>query len=230
MASAPDRRKARELAQARERAVREKGEIDIAEDVARSSLTGLGEGVAGVAGMPMDMFNLATRGGDWLGRKAGMIDDTHEHRAWLDDSLKSINDKSWLPTSEEALQTMNDYTSGLGLTSEGLFEHKPRTTVGKYARTMGELAPSLLTGPAGAARKGAMWLGSSLASETAGQLAEGTGYEDLARLGGAIAGGGRPRFHRPGPRTPRPTAEWRTLGDEADARLARRGAQSVGVC
>lgn len=67
-----------------------------------------------------------------------------------------------------------------------------------------------------------MWLGSSLAAEGAGQLAEGTGYEDLARLGTAIAAGGRPRFRRPGPRT-RPTAEWGSRLDEADAKLAMVG-------
>lgn len=99
--------------------MREKGEIDILEDVGRSGLTGLGEGVAGVVGLPMDMLNMAARGGDWVGRKAGVIEDTTEHRAWLDNSLKSVDD--WLPTSEEALRTMNDYTGGLGLDSEGLF-------------------------------------------------------------------------------------------------------------
>ncbi len=217
----PDRRKAFEFAQAREREMRRKGEIDVLEDVARSGLTGVGEGVAGVVGLPMAAIDMATRGGDWVGRKAGVIEDTPEHRAWLDTQLKAVDD--YLPTSDETLQAMNGYTRGFGLNSEGLFKHQPRTTAGKYARTMGELAPSFVTGPAGLARKGAMWLGSSLASEAAGQLAEGTGYEDLARLGASVLTGGRPRLGRPGPRMPHPTKYWDDLLDEAEARIAKVG-------
>lgn len=221
MATTLDRRKAYAIAQAQERAMRAKGEIDALEDVARSGLTGVGEGVAGVVALPMDAIDMVTRGGDWVGRKAGVIEDTPEHRAWLDAQLKSIDD--YLPTSEETLHAMNDYSKGLGLNSEGLFEHQPRTTAGKYARTMGELAPSFVTGPGGLARKGAMWLGSSLASETAGQLAEGTGYEDWARLGASMLTGGRPKLHRPGPHTPHPTSYWKDLRDEADAKVQMVG-------
>lgn len=102
---------------------------------------------------------MAAHGGDWVGRKTGLIEDTPEHRAWLEGSLQSVDD--WLPTSDEALAVMNAQTKGYGLGSQGLFEHHPRTTAGRYARTMGELAPSMLSGPAGVGRKAVMWLGSS---------------------------------------------------------------------
>lgn len=68
-----------------------------------------------------------------------------------------------------------------------------------------------------------MWLGSSLASETAGKLAEGTGYEDLARLGASVLTGGRPQLRRPDPRTPHTTRYWNDLLDEAEAGIAKVG-------
>jgi hypothetical protein len=211
------------MAQAKERAMREKGEISGLEDVGRSGLTGLGEGAAGVIGLPMDMVNLVARGGDWVGRNTGLIEDTPEHRAWLEKSLQSVDD--WLPTSDEALTAMNEYTKGYGLGSQGLFEHQPRTTMGKFARTAGELAPSLLTGPAGAGRKAVMWLGSSLASEGAGQLAEGTGYEDWARLGGAVIGGGVPKVKLRG--KPLSTAEKKAAADQAGLMVEEAGERNL---
>ncbi len=221
MVATLDRRKAFELAQARERAMREKGEIDALEDAARSGLSGLGEGVAGTIGLGGDLPGMVLRGGDWLGRKTGIIDDTPEHRAWMDDTVKAVDDWNPMPTSSETLDVMNDYTRGFGLDGEGLFEHDPRTGLGKVVRTMGELAPGVLTGPAGLMRKGAMWLGSSLGSEAAGKLAEGSGYEDWARFAGAVAGGGIPRFRRAQPS--RTEAEWRAMLDDAEARVAAVG-------
>lgn len=203
--------------------MREKGDISGIEDVGRSGLTGLGEGAAGVIGLPMDMVNLAARGGDWVGRNTGLIEDTPEHRAWLEKSLQSVDD--WLPTSDEALTAMNEYTKGYGLDSQGLFEHQPRTTMGKFARTAGELAPSLVTGPAGAGRKAVMWLGSSLASEGTGQLAEGTGYEDWARLGGAVVGGGVPKFKLRGKSLS--TAEKKVAADQAGLMVEEAGERNL---
>lgn len=223
MVATLDRRKAYELAKAQERAMRERGEISGIEDVGRSALTGVGEGVAGAIGLPMDAINMAAHGSDWVGRKTGLIEDTPEHRAWLEGSLQSVDD--WLPTSDEALAVMNAQTKGYGLDSQGLFEHQPRTTAGKYARTMGELAPSVLSGPAGAGRKAVMWLSSSLASEGAGQLAEGTGYEDWARLGGAIVGGGRPRIKFPGKSLS--TAERKVAMDQADRMVEEVGEKNL---
>jgi hypothetical protein len=223
MVTTLDRRKAYEIAQAKERAMREKGEISGIEDVGRSGLTGLGEGAAGVIGLPMDMVNLAARGGDWVGRNTGLIEDTPEHRAWLEKSLQSVD--NWLPTSDEALVAMNEYTKGYGLDSQGLFEHQPRTTMGKFARTAGELAPGLLTGPAGAGRKAVMWLGNSLASEGAGQFAEGTGYEDWARLGGAVIGGGVPKIKLRG--KPLSTAERKAASDQANLMVEEAGERNL---
>jgi hypothetical protein len=139
MVAGLDRRKAYELAQAREREMRKKGEIDALEDVARSGLTGVGEGVAGVVGLPMAAIDMVTRGGDWLGRKARIIADTPEHRAWLDGQLRAVDD--YLPTSEETLHAMNDYTKGLGLNSErtsepvAWSEERSATALGCYLVT-----------------------------------------------------------------------------------------------
>ncbi|WP_119392703.1 hypothetical protein [Taklimakanibacter lacteus] len=149
----------------------------------------MGQGVAGIVGMPADLANMVVRGGDWLGRKSGLVEDTPEHREWLESNLRQANANSIFPTSERALETMNALTRGLGSDSEGLFEYEPQTTGGKYVRTAAEFLPSAATGPGGLPRKGAMWLGSSLASETAGKMAEGSGYEDWVRFAGAVGGG-----------------------------------------
>jgi hypothetical protein len=103
MVAIPDRRQAYELARARERDMRERGEIDVVEDAARSGLSGFGEGVAGTIGLGGDLPGMILRGGDWVGRKTGMVADTPEHRAWMDDRIKSVDDWNPLPTSEETL-------------------------------------------------------------------------------------------------------------------------------
>src|SRR5262245_31047638 len=95
-------------------------QVDLLEDLARSGLSGLGQGVAGVIGMPADIANMAVRGGDWLGRKSGLVDDTPEHQEWLEDRLRQANAN--VPTSDKVLAAMNTLTRGFGPESDGLFE------------------------------------------------------------------------------------------------------------
>ena len=66
--------------------------------------------------------------------------------------------------------------------------YKPQTTAEKYVSTIGEFAPAALGGGGGLASKAAAVVAPAIASETAGQMAEGTAYEPLARVAGAIAG------------------------------------------
>lgn len=68
--------------------------------------------------------------------------------------------------------------------------YEPKTTFEKFLRTGGEFAPAAFMGPAASAGgRAAQVAGPAVASETAGQLTEGTSYEPYARLAGALGGG-----------------------------------------
>ena len=66
--------------------------------------------------------------------------------------------------------------------------YKPESTAEKYVSTIAEFAPGAIGGGTSLGAKAAQVLAPAVASETAGQMAEGTGYEPLARVAGAIAG------------------------------------------
>lgn len=63
-----------------------------------------------------------------------------------------------------------------------------RTTPEQYARTIGQFAPAVIS-PGSAARRAAAVIVPAVASETAGQLTEGSAYEPWARLAAGVAGG-----------------------------------------
>jgi hypothetical protein len=68
--------------------------------------------------------------------------------------------------------------------------HKPQTTAGEYAETIGEFAPAAATGGGSfLGRVGKGVIAPAVASESAGQLTEGTALEPWARFVGAVTGG-----------------------------------------
>jgi len=66
-------------------------------------------------------------------------------------------------------------------------DYQAQTTAGKYAGTVGEFLPAAVGGPAGLLRRGATAAVAGLGSEAAGQAAEGTTLEPVARVVGAFA-------------------------------------------
>lgn len=127
--------------------------------------TGVAEGAIGLAGLPADAINLAARGVDYL---AGT------HAA---DALSGLNKFG----SENIKHAIESQYGELP---------KPQTTAEKYLHSIGSFAPAALTGPGGIARRIATnVIAPGVASEAAGQLAEGTGYEPVARVAGALGGG-----------------------------------------
>ena len=69
----------------------------------------------------------------------------------------------------------------------GFTEYEPQTTAGEYGRTIGEFAGGAAAIPIGGPlRSVAASLLPAAASETAGQLTEGSDYEGAARLAGAL--------------------------------------------
>lgn len=150
---------------------------DIAGDVLGSGLAGLSRGVTGIADLP----GLAASGGSTLGlmllQRAGLIqpEQATQARGLLDAVMQRHTG-----TGTTARDAVADLTGGAS-------EFRGETTAGKYAGTAGEFLPGAMA--AGGATVGnALRYGllPAFASETAGQLTEGTAAEPWARAGAAV--------------------------------------------
>jgi hypothetical protein len=142
------------------------GTPDTLTDVAKSGATGLAEGAIGLAGLPGNMSTLLNKGIDYGLNKLGV------------DTPQSYSN----PTGTDAIQKGIE-----GLT--GPF-YQPQTTAGKYAQTIGEFAPAAIGGPESLATRLLTRVAvPAVASEAAGEAAQGTGFEPVARIGSALIGG-----------------------------------------
>ncbi|RWO34733.1 MAG: hypothetical protein EOS10_00050 [Mesorhizobium sp.] len=79
--------------------------------------------------------------------------------------------------------------AGLSKLTGGATDYQPKTTAGEYTRTAAEFAPNAI-GPGGPLRKLLQVALPAAASETGGQLTDGTALEPYARVVGALLGGG----------------------------------------
>ncbi len=149
----------------------EMDEPSVGMDIAKSAGVGLGKGlIGGTVALPGNIVDLAGRGAKWAGGKMGV-------------DLPDPNEYNPLPTSESVRKQVEQVT--------GPF-YKPQTKAGKYAETIGEFAggPTSYVGKGvSLGRKLAGAVAEGTASETAGQMTEGSDYEPLARLAGGVAGG-----------------------------------------
>lgn len=126
---------------------------------------GLAEGAASLAGLPADAIDLAARGVDYLGGT-----NLGEATAPLAQKYGSEGIKS----------KIEQYTGELP---------KPQTDTEKFLHSAAGFLPAAAVGPGGVARRVlTQAVVPGVASEAAGQLAEGTGYEPLARVAGALGG------------------------------------------
>ena len=146
------------------------GGMGVAEDVARSAATGLGEGVTGGVGLLGDVQSLADDFGTWIGNKLGLKPLTPEQQATLNSGARA-------PTTAVIEQA----------TGFDQIKHTPQTTAGEYARTTGQFVPGFAAGGVKGIVTG---IGAGLGSEAAGQATEGTPLETPARIAGSIAGAG----------------------------------------
>jgi hypothetical protein len=138
-------------------------------DVAKSAGIGLAKGAIGLAGLPGDAADLASRGYDYMTGS---------------DTNSTVHPYAQAIGSDNIQKHIENYT--------GQF-YQPKTTAGEYAQTMGEFAPALFGGPESIATKLATRVAApALASETAGQLTKGTSLEPYARVAGAVVGAGLP--------------------------------------
>lgn len=147
---------------------REYGEkSSAAGDVAKSAGIGLAKGVIGIPALPGNLENLGRMGINWARPGA-------------------VSSETALPTSKDLQGHVEKVT--------GEF-YKPQTKMGRYAETIGEFAPlGMAFGPGGMAGRAITQVAApAVASEAAGQAAEGTKFEAPARLVGALLGGSVPR-------------------------------------
>lgn len=149
----------------------------VAGDAIKSLGTGVVEGVAGLASLPATLKGLVQAGGDWAQRQMGL---TPAPQLPTPKGLPDINPPSY------------DQVRGAierNVTGE---LYQPQTTAGEYARTIGQFAPGMMFPAAGTSsmvgRAMQNVVAPALASETAGQLTEGTSLEPYARFGGAVVG------------------------------------------
>jgi len=150
----------------------------MAEDMLRSAGAGIRRGIEGLAGMAGDVgraqASLTRRGLLALGAPESVADTVS--------SVTAL--PQYLPSSKD----VGDFTDPMIGPS-----YEPQTTQGEYSRTVGEFLPGIV-GPGGpvkwAARGATDVLIPALASETAGQLTEGTKYEPWARAGAGLLAGG----------------------------------------
>lgn len=173
-----------------------RGVSDVAKDIGKSAYSGLRLGAYGIAGTPGLVAELGAKGIDYAARKASEAigldyQSPRENPKNLSGLITGENNKKEpllgfnLPTPQD----FADYDAKQpGVLAGPLYE--PQTTAGKYARTIGEFAPGLIApgGIVGNAIKNVAL--PAIASETAGQLTEGSPYEPYARAGAAIATGG----------------------------------------
>lgn len=126
---------------------------------------GIAEGAASLAGLPADAADLAARGVDYVGGT-----NLGEITAPLAQKYGSQGIKS----------KIEEYTGELP---------KPQTGTEKFIHTAASFLPAAVAGPGGVGRRIlTQAIAPGLASEAAGQLTEGTSYEPVARVAGALTG------------------------------------------
>ncbi len=163
---------------------------NIAQDITKSAGAGLVRGTAGLVGFPGDVGSIGRAAGDYLANKVGISPESVQGAY---DMAKPVG--KLLPVINSLYgPTTGDVTKA----AEGLVGdlHKPETTYGKYAQSVGEMVPALMLGPGGVWRKAGQAAGAGLTSEAAGQLTKGSQYEPYARVAGAMVGSTAPDMLR----------------------------------
>lgn len=140
---------------------------ETAADIGKSLGIGTAQGVIGLATLPGNLEQLARLGFDKTATALGYEDP-------------GLEKNTILPTYNDAKSYIEKSTGNF---------YEPKTTLGKYARTVGEFAPTAFVGPGGVTARALNVVAPAVASETAGLLTEGTAAEPWARAGAGLVGG-----------------------------------------
>jgi hypothetical protein len=183
--------------------------------VAKSLGTGLAEGAIGLAGLPGDVSQLASKAATWAGNKISgdKVSDqtlgdlvTGQHRSPSNDSIlgrlaQFLKDESAKSANLPAAQGSGDLPGSYnpptsdqlqksveGVTGEF---YKPQGESERLANKMGNFASAVIGGPESLIIKGLTRVAApAVASEAAGKLTEGTAAQPWAEVGGALLGAG----------------------------------------
>lgn len=154
-------------------------------DIAQSAASGLTRGVAGLVGLPGEI----SRGVRWAASKTGIAPNDQDYIEGRGKYALSADVAT--PTANSLMETARPILGE---------EYQPKTTAGKYARTVGEFLPGALAGPGKIAQNALLYAAiPGVASEAAGQVTAGTAIEPYARFAGAVGGlGASALLRRPG--------------------------------
>lgn len=149
-------------------------------DVLKSAGTGLMKGVTGIAGLPGDIRAAET----WLldklpgGKMAAQF--RSEEERWV--KSHGLPNVLTPPTSEQINKSVQKVIGPY---------YSPQTTPAKYAETLASFVPGGVMGKGSMVKRAITDVAApAIASETAGELAQGTPFEAPARAIGAVIGGG----------------------------------------
>lgn len=160
-------------------------ETGMLEDAAKSVGAGLANATAGTLGMAGDVRSLLSAGTDAIGSKLGVEPDkVQSFKDYMSKAARLTGPGMVLadaPTSQQVKATAPD-----PIVSP---DYDPQTVAGGYLKTGAEFLPGMLAGgPRGLLQRfGTNVAVPAIASETAGQLTEGTGAEPYARTAAAVA-------------------------------------------
>lgn len=179
--------------------------VGVAEDMARSSVSGGVKGVAGVTGLPgflNDAMGAVVKAPESIGNfiagngYTSPVADRGEYKGgqeYDNTTLGKIGAFARSISNAVAPRNVMDY----GNVKKGLEsvvpggDYKPQTIPGEYASTAAEFLPSMLFGGGGVVRRGAQALIPAVATETAGQVARQVApqTEPYVRAGTAVLSG-----------------------------------------
>jgi hypothetical protein len=206
--------------------------VSQAEDVARSSGTGLIEGLASTFGTPGDMLSMAGSAVRWGADKLGGKGADFKFpgaplpiEALRQATVKGLQSSGVDPRIAKLATTMMPGGLSQAPTSQDLVGvatkdgkplYQPQTRAGRYARTAASFAPAAVM-PGSAAQRIVRVAAPGIASEAAGEATRGTKLEPYARVAAALVAGGL------GEAATRPTPQTRILAD------ASRGASEAQI-
>jgi hypothetical protein len=158
-------------------------------DVAKSLGSGVELGVAQVAGLPGDVARAVRylgEGGKYYVDKArehyGYAEPGTADKNWKDvEAARESPNRSWvgpIPTSEALTELEKKYVPGAN--------YEPKSREGAVAQSVGSFLPSVFGGEGSIVKRLGTAAIAGAGSELAGQATEGTPYEGIARVGGAL--------------------------------------------
>jgi len=178
------------------------------EDVIKSGVSGIASGATKLAGLIPDIASM-TKGAANKYLFDPILNST------IGPPSKTLTPDQQPPDINKTFGSANIQKTIEGLTGDF---YQPKTTAGKYARSIGEAVPGSVAAPGSLVARLLSAVGAGAGSEVLGQATEGTGWEPYARIGGALAGGMAPyvagRAVTPIPSNPQRERLVQVLNDE----------------